>query len=99
MATTGAQRAETRLTVKDVLDAASSEGLRMTTEIAEDYLIRHCVSLWNSMQACGREYVLECLKKAFREQRQNGGVHRARTLTIRLARAISLLVLKTQRRP
>ena len=75
MATAGAQRAETRLTVKDVLDTASSEGLRMTTEIAEDYLIHHCVSLWNSMQACGREYVMECLKKAFQEQKQNGGVH------------------------
>jgi len=45
--------------VKDVLDTASSEGLRMTTEKAEDYLIHHCVSLWDSMQAWGREYVLE----------------------------------------
>jgi hypothetical protein len=74
MATPGAQRVETRLTVKDVLDTASSEGLRMTTEKAEDYLIHHCVSLWDSMQACGREYVLECLKNAFREQKQNGGM-------------------------
>jgi hypothetical protein len=73
MATTGAHRAETRLSVKDVLDTASSAGLRMTTEKAEAYLIHHCVSLWNSMQACGREYVLECLKNAFREQNQNGG--------------------------
>ena len=74
MAPTGAQRVETRLTVKDVLDRASSEGLRMTTEQAEHYLIHHCVSLWNSMQACGREYVLEWLKNAFREQEQGGGV-------------------------
>ncbi len=74
MATTGAQRVETWLTVKDVLDRASSEGLRMTTEQAEDYLIHHCVSLWNSMQACGREYVLECLKNVFREHKQNEGV-------------------------
>ncbi len=74
MATAGARRVETLLTVKDVLDTASSEGLRMTTEKAEGYLIYHCVSLWYSMQACGREYVLERLKNAFREQQQNGGV-------------------------
>jgi hypothetical protein len=74
MATAGAQRVETRLTVKDVLDTASSEGLRMTPEKAEAYLIDHCVSLWYSMQACGREYVLECLKNVFREHKQNGGV-------------------------
>jgi len=73
MATTGAQRVETRLTVKDLLDTASSEGLRMTTEKAEAYLIHHCVFLWSSIQACGREYVLERLKNAFREQKQNGG--------------------------
>jgi hypothetical protein len=75
MATTGAQRAETRLTVQDVLDTASSEGLRMTTEKAEAYLIHHCISLSYFMQACGRAYVLERLKNAFREQKQNGGVH------------------------
>jgi hypothetical protein len=74
MATAGAQRVETRLTVKDVLDTASSEGLCMTTEKAEDYLIHHCVSLWYSMQAYGREYVVEYLKNGFREQKQNGGV-------------------------
>jgi len=74
MATAGAQRVDPRLTVKDVLDTASSEGLHMTTEKAEDYLIHHCVSLWYSMQACGREYVLERLKNAFREQKQKGGV-------------------------
>jgi len=74
MATAGAQRVEIRLTAKDVLDTALSEGLRMTTEKAEDYLIDHCVSLWDSMQACGREYVLEHLKNAFQEQTQNGGV-------------------------
>ena len=74
MATAGAQRVETRLTAKDVLDTASSEGLRMTTEKAEDYLIEHCISLWQHMKACGREYVLEHLKTAFREQNQNGGV-------------------------
>jgi hypothetical protein len=73
MATAGAQRVETLLTVKDVLDTASSEGLRMTPEKAEAYLIHHCVSLWYSMQACGREYVLECLKNVFREHKQNGG--------------------------
>ena len=43
MATAGAQRVKTRLTAKDVLDTASSEGLRMTPEKAEDYLIHHCV--------------------------------------------------------
>ncbi|MGO9638858.1 MAG: hypothetical protein ACLPSO_13095 [Terracidiphilus sp.] len=48
MATAGARRVETLLTVKDVLDTASSEGLRMTTEKAEGYLIYHCVSLWYS---------------------------------------------------
>ena len=74
MATAGAQSVETRLTVKDVLDTASSEGFRMTPEKAEAYLIHHCVSLWYAMQACGREYVLECLKNAFRAQKQNGGV-------------------------
>jgi len=74
MATAGAQRVETRLTVKDVLDTASSEGLRMTAGKAEAYPIHHCVSLWYSMQACGREYVLESLKNAFREQKQNGEV-------------------------
>ena len=74
MATAGAQRVKTRLTAKDVLDTASSEGLRMTPEKAEDYLIHHCVSLWDSMQAWGREYVLERLKNAFREQKQNRGV-------------------------
>lgn len=72
MATAGAQRAETRLTVEDILNTASSEGLRITAETAEAYLIHHCVSLWYSMRACGREYILECLKNAFREQRQNG---------------------------
>ena len=46
----------------------------MTAEKAEDYLIHHCVSLWDSMQAWGREYVLERLKNASREQKQNGGV-------------------------
>ena len=74
MATASAQRVEIRLPVKDVLDTASSAGLRMTAEKAEDYLVHHCVSLWYSMQACGREYVLERLKNAFREQQQNGGV-------------------------
>lgn len=74
MATAGAQSVETQLTVKDVLDTASSEGFRMTREKAEAYLIRHCVSLWYAMKACGREYVLECLKNVFREQNQNGGV-------------------------
>ena len=74
MAIAGAQKAETRLTVKDIVDTASSEGLRMTPEKAEAYLVHHCVSLWHSMQACGREYVLERLKSAFREQKQNGGV-------------------------
>jgi hypothetical protein len=74
MATAGAQRIETRLTVKDVLDTASSEGLRMTTAKAEDYLIEHCISLWHHMKACGREFVLEHLKTAFREQNQNGRV-------------------------
>ena len=74
MATAGAQRVETRLTVKDVRDTALSEGLPMTAEKAEDYLIHHCVSLWDSMQAWGREYVLERLKNAFREQKQNRGV-------------------------
>ena len=74
MATAGVQRADTRLTVKDVLDTASSEGLRMTPEKAEAYLVHHCVFLWYSMQACGREYVLECLKNVFRKQTRNGGV-------------------------
>jgi hypothetical protein len=74
MATAGIQGVETKLTVRDVLETASSEGLRMTTERAEDYLIEHCVSLWYYMTACGREYVLDRLKKAFREQKQNGAM-------------------------
>ena len=74
MATAGVQTAETRLTVKDVLDTASSEGLRMTPQKADAYLVHHCVFLWYSMRACGREYVLECLKNVFRKQTRNGGV-------------------------
>ena len=74
IAIAAAQEDETRLTAKDVRDAASSAGLRMSAEKAEDYLIQHCISLRYSMQACGREYVLQGLQDAFREQKQSGRV-------------------------
>jgi hypothetical protein len=74
MSTAGAQTVETWLTVQDVLDTALSVGCRITKQKAEDYLVEHCISLWHDMQACGRGYVLESLKKAFRRQKQNGGV-------------------------
>jgi hypothetical protein len=98
MASVGAKRTETRLTVRDVLETASSEGLRMTTEKAENYLIEHCISLWHHMKVCGREYVLEHLKTAFREQSQNGGVrprkHDNQQQRYRMRKDTALLISK-----